>query len=819
MNDSRSNRVRYAIALVSMNLAAPALAQDEGATSGPNVSQLEEVVVTARRREELLQDVPISISVFNQQQLDNNNVVNSSDLARFTPSLSVNQRFGSENSSFAIRGFTQELRTTASVGTYFAEVVAPRGANSQTSGDGAGPGSFFDLENVQVLKGPQGTLFGRNTTGGAVLITPKRPTDEFEGYAEGSVGNYDMYRTQAVVNIPASDRVKLRLGFDQQKREGYLNNITNIGPNDLANVNYIAARASMTVDITDTLQNYTIATYTDSNTNGQPSTLIACNDGPPAALLGFLYIADCNAQLARQQAAGQNDFYDVASSMPEAGVKIEQWQAINHTDWEISDDLVLKNIFSYAHLETNNATDLFGLNFLQPNGGQRVFATVGVRPGLLATSQNTLVEEIQLQGTSFDDALTWQGGLYYEHSKPDGESGGQSPGQIDCDLSTLNTTNPNDFRCDAIFFLSNVQLGPQEVEYDNRAVYTQATYDITDQLSVTGGGRYTWDETKGSTTDTIYKFDDDGILEAPSEIVYFDKVDMEQKSDKPTWVTDISYKPTTETMVYAKYSRGYRQGSVNPAGQHPIEGAESGTRIDIHGPEKVDTYEIGSKLAFEGRFPGIFNVAAFYNDFRDQQLQQGLLTSNGTGSTAIVNAGKSRIWGVEIESNVNVTENLQFGLAYTYLNTEVLELEDFSALVASTGATPAALSTSEGEELPYSPKNQAVVNARYMVPVPADYGDVEFGATYVYFSDQLAVSETVSPMYELDSYDLVNFNVNWNRIAGSAFDGSLFVTNAFDEEYEVYRSGGWGVGGFETGMTGLPRMFGARLRYNFGAAN
>ena len=125
----------------------------------------------------------------------------------------------------------------------------------------------------------------------------------------------------------------------------------------------------------------------------------------------------------RQQAAGQNDFYDVASSMPEAGVKIEQWQAINHTDWEIQDDLLLKNIISYANLETTNATDLFGLNFLLPNGGQRVFATAGTRPGLPTTSQNSFVEELQLQGTSFDDALTWQGGLYYEKSEPDGESG------------------------------------------------------------------------------------------------------------------------------------------------------------------------------------------------------------------------------------------------------------------------------------------------------------------------------------------------------------------------------------------------------------
>lgn len=808
--------VLLASSTLNAGFSLPTFAQDEERESAARGLALEEVVVTARRREELLQDVPISMTVFNQQQLDNANIVNSGDLARYTPSLAVNQRFGAENTSFAIRGFTQELRTTASVGTYFAEVVAPRGANAQTSGDGAGPGSFFDLENVQVLKGPQGTLFGRNTTGGAVLITPKRPTDELEGYAEGSVGNYDMYRTQAVVNIPATDRVKLRLGFDQQKRDGYLDNITNIGPNDFANVDYIAARASMTVNITDTVENYTVATYTDSNTHGQPTALVACNDGPPAALLGFFYIPYCNAQLDRQQAAGQNDFYDVASSVPEAGVKIEQWQAINHTDWEINDELLLKNIISYANLETTNATDLFGLNFLLPDAGQRVFATAGTRPGLPTTSQNSFVEELQLQGSSFDEAMTWQAGVYYEKSDPDGESGQQSPGQIDCDLSTLHTTNPDNFRCDEFFPLGNVLVSENEVEYENRAIYTQATYDINDQWSATGGARYTWDETKGKVQEIAYNFDSDGILEAPDSVNDFGVVDMEQKSDEPTWVADIDYKPTVNNMLYAKYARGYRQGSVNPAGQHPIEGAESGTRIDIHGPEKVDTYEIGSKNTFEGRFPGIFNVAAFYNDFRDQQLQQGILTSNGTGSTAIVNAGKSRIWGVEVEGNVYVTDNLQLGLAYTYLNTEVLKLEDFSSLVESTGAIPAALSTSEGEQLPYSPENQAVVNARYMVPVPAEYGDVELGATYVYFSDQLAVSETVSPMYELDSYDLINFNLNWNRIAGSAFDGSLFVTNAFDEEYEVYRSGLWGVAGFETGMTGLPRMFGARVRYNFG---
>lgn len=139
-------------------------------------SDLDEIVVTARRMEERLLDVPISITAYNQQQLTDRNVVAAGDLATYTPSLSANLRYGSDNASFAIRGFSQEIRTTASVGLYFADVVAARGGGSTPSGDGAGPGAFFDLQNAQVLKGPQGTLFGRNTTGGAVLLVPKKPT-------------------------------------------------------------------------------------------------------------------------------------------------------------------------------------------------------------------------------------------------------------------------------------------------------------------------------------------------------------------------------------------------------------------------------------------------------------------------------------------------------------------------------------------------------------------------------------------------------------------------------------------------------------------
>src|SRR5690606_1613647 len=122
-----------------------------------------------------LQDVPISITVFNQQALAQHNIVNATDLVAYTPSLSSTNILGSTTTTFAIRGFNQDLNTEPTVGVYFADVVAPRGpAAGQNAGDGAGAGAFFDLQNVQVLKGPQGTLFGRNTTGGAVLLVPQK---------------------------------------------------------------------------------------------------------------------------------------------------------------------------------------------------------------------------------------------------------------------------------------------------------------------------------------------------------------------------------------------------------------------------------------------------------------------------------------------------------------------------------------------------------------------------------------------------------------------------------------------------------------------
>ena len=262
-----------------LGLASPALAQSTAPSAAPDVD-VGSIVVTARRIDERLQDVPISITVLSPQALQNANIVSAEDLGRITPSLQVNSNFGSDNTSFAIRGFIQENGTAPSVGVYFADVVAPRGpSNGTPAGDGAGAGSFFDLQNVQVLKGPQGTLQGRNTTGGAVLLVPQKPTGNFDGYIEGTYGNFDDRRIQAVINVPVNDNVRFRVGIDRQIRDGYLNNESGIGPDHLANVNYTAARASLVWDVTNNVENYTVASYSNSHNYGDVQKMFGTPTG------------------------------------------------------------------------------------------------------------------------------------------------------------------------------------------------------------------------------------------------------------------------------------------------------------------------------------------------------------------------------------------------------------------------------------------------------------------------------------------------------------------------------------------------------------
>lgn len=812
-------------------LAAPANAQSNSSGSGQYSDDT--IIVTARRREERLQDVPISITVLNQEQIANRNITNATDLSTYTPSLSANNRFGSDFASFSIRGFTQELRTTASVGVYFAEVVAQRAGNTSVqAGDGAGPGAFFDLENVQVLKGPQGTLFGRNTTGGAIMLTPRKPTDRLEGYVEGSIGDYDMRRLQGVINLPLDEHVRLRVGVDYNKRDGWQHNISGIGPDRLGSTDYVSGRASLVVESGE-LENYTIGTFTHSQGTADIGQLFAC--APPgfgSNAIVKLLAANCHTNLD-----GKNlGFFDVISpyTNPDPISRIRSWQLINTTTWTASDNLTIKNILSYGEISTRLRTLLFGIDMRIPIGAPVVgglpfiFSNVNPTDGGDMTDQRNVVEELQFQGRAQDNKLNWQAGFYYEHSTPKSFVGTFANTNIYCPNGGDQTTDPAQIRCQdvvgqyafgGVVPIGNTTIQKISMAFENIAAYAQATYNFNERFSLTGGVRYTWDKTRAlisSVNYTGFPTTTPGPPRisscakralVPAPMLPDCLSSFRQDSKAPTWLIDLDYHPASDVLIYAKYARGYRQGSVVPNGADGLE---------TYKPEKVDSYEIGAKTSFQGTVSGFFNIAGFYNSLTNQQIQIGAQNTQNrvNPTTFIANAGKSRIWGIEVESRVSPLRGLSFDLGYTYLNTKVLKLVQPTPPAGSLYdlITP---TTREGLPLTLSPKHKVTITGTYTLPLPKDVGEVSIGATYVYTSSQLAT--TSSPYGTLAAYDIANVNVAWNSIGGRPIDASLFVTNVFDKHYTSFVSGLFPGVGAEYRNEGLPRMLGARVRIRFGS--
>jgi iron complex outermembrane receptor protein len=805
-----------------------------------------EVVVTARRMEERLQDVPISMTVFNQQQLAQKNITYPGDLATFTPSLSANTQFGVDNTQFTLRGFTQQLQTSPTVGVYFGDVVAPRGGPTIATGDGAGPGDFFDLQNVQVLKGPQGTLFGRNTTGGAVLLVPQKPTDKYEGYVEGSAGNFGLKRIQAVANLPVAETLRFRFGIDRETRDGYTHNISGIGPEDFNNIDYTAARASVVWDITPQLQNYSIFSYTNSTTHGAEAQMYLCNDPlHPGAVQPFNVAGGVNPatgkpypapsvpfplpqlacnQIAAQQAAGP---YAIENNQLDPHSSLHQWQLINTTTWDATSWLTVKNIASYAHLKNSYQSNLFGDNFILPAtlqtsfgsipfgplAGQPLqFVSVDSPPGTNIADQTTFTEELQFQGHNLDNRLTWQAGAYLEISKPGGPNHAISPTLVQCsDLYTLQCFDLLGTIFGIPGHLGQVTDKPDAIDYRNLAGYAQATYKFSDQWSLTGGLRYTSDRTRSWARVINYLFPapNTPVAACQSTLTTLAQgcfTGFEQSSAKPTWLINLDYTPRNDMLFYAKYARGYRQGDVNPVAADGFQ---------TWGPESVDNYEIGSKTTFKSPVPTTFNIAAFYNNFSNQQIFVGFQgPPPAVPNSSVINAGKSRIWGIELETVVQPVQHLTVDLAYTYLNSklESLTLPTIPPGFLYTTVTPSSL---PGDPMQYTPKHKVVATIDYTLPLDPSIGEISFGGSYVYTDPQLV--ERDNPWGTIPAYTLLSFHAEWRDIARRPVDLSFFMTNANNKYYwtsmvDITESVGWA-----TRTLAEPRMYGFRLKYHFGS--
>jgi len=758
-----------------------------------------EVVVTARRVSERLQDVPISITVVDQDRLSKANISSAEDLTRAVPGLTTDSRYSSEQSTFAIRGFSQQLRTSASVGTYFADVVAPRGSNlALEGGDGAGPGSMFDLQNVQVLKGPQGTLFGRNTTGGAVILTPQKPTDKFEGYVEGSYGNYDMKRVQAVVNLPLSDVARLRLGMDRMTRDGYAHNVSGIGPSDFYDVDYTALRASLTLDITPDIENYTVISSSMSKNNGSVPQVYNAN---PATAFGVLI----SGQVARLAASG--DKWQIEQDLINPKAMTRQAQIINTTTWHASDALTVKNIMSYSEFVQDLRTDIFGTNIVIPSLKAYVSTAMAFSPqGSHLANQKSFTEEFQLQGKALDNRLNWQTGLYYEHASPNGLSNSGAPGVgATCLISGYNSV-PLDSRC--ISGTASTNAG--SIEYINMAAYGQATYAITEQLKATAGIRYTYDRAIGYGLgfNYAYRTTGPGVFVGPTltgcgagfptatGCVFTGRT----STKKPTWTLNLQYNPTDDAMVYATYARGYKQGGVTPT---------TPAGVPFYGPEQLDDFEGGAKLSFHGPVSGYVNVAAFYEKLKNQQILVGLQDSRGIlpTATSVLNAGKSRMYGVDFDSTLRFGPMFRIDAGGTYLNSKIISLS-VPGFPEYDVKQPSAFA---GGPESLAPKWSGNIAGTFIAPTSEEVGKVEFTAAYRYTASQLT-----GGIGHSTAVKQVDLSVNWRDIAGRPIDVSVFGTNVTNQFTYTYVNNLFSSFGFYSSYLGQPRMYGIRVKARFG---
>jgi len=821
------------IATTALTFATPAMAADD---------EKVEIVVNARRVAENQQDVSISMTVVQQTELTKRNIVSASELGSFVPSLSTNEQFGPAKASFVIRGFTQEGKTSPSVAVYFADVVAPRSFGGTTSGNGAGIGSLFDLENVQVLKGPQGTLFGRNTTGGAILLVPAKPRDTVEGYVQGSIGNHGMRRADAVVNVPINESIRLRAGVDWQHRDGYVNNKSGIGPKDFNDIGYVAGRLSLVVDLAENLENYTIASFSRSNTNGNVNAVRACTDrnGNTPPLNPLFVAAEYNvfgcAQIARQQARGDG-FWDVENDEDNPYQKIRQWQVINTTTLEASDNLTIKNIISYAEFREAASFSLFGTNHIIPSGyispfGSRLApTTINLHPGFdkWQSQQSTFTEELQFVGEAAEGRLRWQAGAYFELSKPLGWNSGNteiftSCGGADFVAGTgFNTCVPTQiFIPDAngipqLTPIGSISSSNVKTTFNNKGIYAQASYIVSEQFTITGGIRYTIDKmTDISENMNIFTLSGGTVIQTCQNQIVFQglvvtdqsqcNIPLRDKWKKPTWLLEVNYKPNGDLLIYGKWSRGYRQGSIN----------SNNLGLEVVGPERVDTYEIGAKKTLTGPISGFFNFAGHYSEFRDQQLAVNTVVApafQGRVSPAqpIVNAGRSRIWGFEVDAAARLFEGFRLDVGYAYLNTRLQSITPPPVPIFFSQILPASVA---GGPLPLAPKHRLTVTATYTLPLDPSIGKVSIGGSYSYTAANNAVSPNASQnFFRLESSNLVNLNLDWEDIGGLPVDVAFFVTNLTNEKRFTYPAGGFTTVGSEGGHLNVPRMYGMRVKF------
>ena len=728
---------KYLSMAVGLALLAPATfvqaQEQQPAAAGHQATTLDSIKVTARKREETLQDVPVAVTAFTPETLDKLNIKDIGDLGAQVPNLTIYAARGSTSTATAyIRGIGQAdplWGVDPGVGIYLDDIyiARPQGALLDV----------FDVDRIEVLRGPQGTLYGKNTIGGAIKYISRGLPQETSGFASVTVGNYNQLDVKAALGgeIGGKDSgLRARVAMASMNRDGFGENL--LTGQEVSDKEINAARLQLGAYSQDDFDVQFAFDYMDDKSGVRGAKMLAPNK---------------NALVPVSGVAPLDDRYDIRSGMKNINNTTMKGASAT-VNWRPGEDWAFKYVLAKRESDTETNIDFDTLP--QKIADVRAFY-----------SDSQVSQELQ---ANYDGGGRARGvmGLYWFN----GDAGGQ----------VLNN-----------FF--NLSFGDTQgvVNTSSIALYADWTFDLTERMKLDVGARYT-DEDKhavayniGYTNDSFTK--PNGVVAAN-----FDKtVNFKNISPKAS----LDYQFTPDIMGYVSASRGFKSGGYNIRANTTAV-PRSGEPFD---DEKVDSYEIGSKMAFLDQ-RAFLNLAYFYNKYEDIQLSVFTALPGGGFFGDFTNAGKGTVQGVEVEYQFLPTRNWLISGNVAWLDAEYDEFMSGGVNIADT------------QYFTNAPEFSGALNVEYRTDL-ANGGNLSARVGYVYQSEVWPTTD-LSPVIRQDGYGLLNAGVIWKL--NDAWSLSLQGTNLTDKEYRTtgYNLVSAGLGVL-TGFYGAPRQYMLTARYNF----
>lgn len=740
---------------IAVVLAAPDDARAQSAPVFPEPA-LEDVVVTARKRDERLQDTPISISAFTAAQIDQRGLTDVSQVAQTAPGIHFEAQSGiagnSNSSSIYIRGIGQNdfiPTLEPGVGTYLDGVYIARSIG--------GTLDLVDVERVEILRGPQGTLFGRNTIGGAVSLTSKPPAEVLGGYVEATVGSYDRQDYRASVEGPIGDRIEAKLTGGYFSRDGDVTRI--VDGRDLGNTNKFVGRADIAFQPTDEWDLRLAVDGTSSSDHGPGSELVALNPNGLAVVDYNTFFGGTPGSPSYYDARFLSRPYKTYDGGPSHDT-LNLW-GVSFTATRTFGDFDLKSITAYRQFRSE-----FGLD-----------TDVSPLPVSLTLDNDTgkqFSQELQFNGKFFDDRLKLTTGLYYFRELA------SDTGYVPYSTFSFSTGG--------------------KVRNSSYAVFGQGTYQVTDALEFTAGLRYTIERKGYNPQSNILRATPGSILGDPALGFAEPGIFVGQSILPPGFtfhdfynvspVGQLAYHWEKDLMTYVSVSQGFKSGGFTQRALYPLP------TVPTFGPEKATVYEVGVKTElFDKRLR--INADGFYTDYDNVQIV-GL----SNGAPIYQNAGSATIKGVEAELSVVPVVGLDLSVSLAYTDAA------YNQLAAGVVANGVNL----GSKFPFTSKWTGSLSASYTFDVgtiATVTPEIDWSYRSTYYLDYVN-----SPELRQGGYGFGNITANVRPI-GYPWELNVGINNFTDRRYKLNGYADQFVDGSSNAYFSRPLEVFARLRWKF----